>query len=49
MRRANLYESQADSDQDHNLAAEIEVCNNKLFVGQNTTPFAIRMSSVQSN
>ena len=48
MRRANLYESYADFHQDHSLAAEIKVCNNKLFVGQSTIPFAIRMS-VQSN
>ena len=48
MRRANLYESYADSHQDHSLLLQTKVCNNKLFVCQSTTPFAVRMS-VQSN
>ena len=48
MKRANLYESYADSHLDHSLLLQTKVCNNKLFVRQSTTPFAVRMS-VQSN
>ena len=47
MRRANLYESNADSHQDHSLLLQTKVCNNKLFVCQSTIPFAVR-TSVQS-
>ena len=48
MRRANLYESYADSHLDHSLLLRTKVCNNKLFVCQSTIPFAVRMS-VQPN
>ena len=48
MRRANLYESYADSHLDHSLLLLTKVYNNKLFACQSTIPFAVRMS-VQSN
>ena len=48
MRRANLYESYADSHQGDSLLLETKVCINKLLVCQSTIPFAVRMS-VQPN
>ena len=44
MRRANLWESYADSHLDHSPLLQTKVCDNKLLVCQSTTSFSVRMS-----